>query len=156
MSEMQVKNVGEIKLIGYRVICAGEKYIEEIPNAAELLKQRTNEIKNVLNAGQQIGAFIVDAPSPKEDGYWICVQVSQYETIPENMVALTIPPQRYATISHKGPNVQIRNSYEHLHTWIAEQGYTRTDESWNLEIYQIDNNPENPLDVRVELYDSIL
>lgn len=155
-SEKEVKSLGEIKLVGYRVLCDGEKYIEEIPKTAKLLRTKTKEIENVVNPGQQIGAFIVDAATPEEDGYWVCVQVSEFEGIPENMVALSIPPQRYATILHKGPNEQIRLSYELLHTWIAEQGYTRLDQSWNLEFYQSDNDPNNPYDVRVELYDSIL
>ncbi|WP_173916716.1 GyrI-like domain-containing protein [Halobacillus sp. Marseille-Q1614] len=155
-SEKFIKDLGEVKLVGFRVVCAGEKYIEEIPRAAKVLKERIEEINNILNPGQQIGAFVVEESSPEEDGYWIGVQVSEYKDIPENMTTLTIPPHRYAAILHKGPNDQIRNSYEKLHQWIGEKGYTRSNKSWNLELYQKENQPEKPYDVRVVLYDSIL
>ncbi|NMH68227.1 GyrI-like domain-containing protein [Bacillus sp. RO3] len=156
MNEGSVKELTELKLIGYRVLCAGERYAEEIPKAAIRLKEREGEIKHVLHPGRQIGAFIVEAPSSEEDGYWIGVQVREYEDTPDNMTTLTIPPQRYASILHRGPNHQIRERYEELHRWIEEEGYTRSHESWNLEIYEKENDPEHPGDMRVELYDSIV
>ncbi|MCM3594887.1 GyrI-like domain-containing protein [Metabacillus idriensis] len=155
-SNKYVKELEEVKIVGYRVVCAGEKYIEEIPKAARSLKERTEEINHVINSGRQVGAFVVEESSPEEDGYWIGVQVSVYKDIPEDMITLTIPPHRYAAILHKGPNAQIRKSYEELHQWIREKGYTRSNKSWNLEFYQIENKPENPENVQVELYDSIL
>ncbi|MBN8192970.1 GyrI-like domain-containing protein [Bacillus sp. NTK074B] len=147
-----VKELGEVRLVGFRVLCPGEKYVEEIPKAAMRLKERTEEIRNALQPSQQIGAFVVEESSPEEDGYWIGLQVSEFSNIPSDMTTLTIPPHRYATILHQGPNDQIRNSYEELHKWINEKGYTRSTQSWNLEIYE----NQNPLDVRVELYDAIL
>jgi predicted transcriptional regulator YdeE len=151
-----VKDVGEVKLVGYRVVCTGDKYVEEIPKAAVRLKERKGEIKNALHTSQQIGAFVVEESSPEETGYWIGLQVSEYGDIPEDMTTLTIPPHRYATILHRGPNDQIRNSYEKLHRWISDNGYTRATKSWNLEIYHKENQPDHPSDVRVELYDAIL
>lgn len=154
ISQKSVKDLGEVKLVGIRVVCAGEKYIEEIPKAAKILKERTNEIKNVLFSGQQVGAFIVEESSPEEDGYWICVQVDVYKDVPEDMSTLTVPPHKYATILHTGPNYHIKNSYEELHQWIAKQGLKRSNKSWNLEFYRGEN--QNPDNVRVELFDSII
>ncbi|MBW3112329.1 GyrI-like domain-containing protein [Bacillus sp. MCCB 382] len=147
-----VKEVGEVKLVGFRVLCPGEKYVEEIPKAAQRLKERAGEIRNALEPSQQIGAFIVEESIPEEDGYWIGLQVSEFSDIPADMQTLTIPPHRYATILHQGPNDQIRSSYEELHQWIRDHGFTRSTHSWNLEVYQ----NQNPSDVRVELYDAIL
>ncbi|WLD92304.1 GyrI-like domain-containing protein [Alkalihalobacillus sp. AL-G] len=153
ISEKSVKELGEVKIVGFRVVCADERYIEEIPKAAKVLKERTVEIENVTNSGQQIGAFVVEESSPEQDGYWIGVQVSEYKDIPENMTTLTIPAQRYATILHIGPNNLMRNSYAQLHQWIEEKGYIRSNTSWNLELYQKENDPEN---LRVELFNYIL
>ncbi|WP_283153689.1 GyrI-like domain-containing protein [Guptibacillus hwajinpoensis] len=151
-----VKDLAELKIVGFRVVCPGEKYIEEIPKAAKVLKERTEEIKYIINSGQQIGAFVVEESSPEEEGYWIGVQVSEYKDVPEDMTTLTIPPHRYATILHKGPNDQIRSTYSELHKWIEQKGCKRAYDSWNLELYQKENEPINSNDVRVELYDSIL
>ncbi len=153
IGKMEIKELNEVKLVGFRVFCEGDQYQEEIPQAAALLKNRVSEIKNILNDGRQVGAFIVDAPSDDLDGYWVCVQVSEYGDIPDDMVTLTVPPQKYATIMHNGANHFIMNSYEKLHHWIADNHFRRADQSWNLEFYQrIVNTPE---DVLVELYDSI-
>ncbi|WP_201712815.1 GyrI-like domain-containing protein [Rossellomorea arthrocnemi] len=152
----EIKNAGEVKLVGFRVVCPGDRDTEEIPKAAKQLKERMSEIRNALPPRKQIGAFVVEESSPEEDGYWIGLRVSEYEDIPEGMTTLTIPPHRYATILHQGPNEHIRKSYEELHRWINDNGYIRSTASWNLEIYQKENQPENPSDVWVELYDAIL
>ncbi|MBT2704475.1 GyrI-like domain-containing protein [Chryseobacterium sp. ISL-80] len=60
------------------------------------------------------GDFVVDNRSDEEDGYWVCVEVSDYEDIPGNMVNLTIPAQRYAVIRYKGSNEKIRDTYSEL------------------------------------------
>ena len=156
LNPKKIKTLYEMKLVGFRVLCDGGKYLDEIPNSAQLLKERVNEVKYVMNMGQQIGAFVVEESTPDGDGYWICVQVGKYGEIPEGMVALTIPAQSYASIMHHGPNDQIRNSYEELHRWISGQGLTRLNQGWNLEIYGKGNDPANHGDVTVELLDSIV
>ncbi|MGM7701824.1 GyrI-like domain-containing protein [Pseudalkalibacillus sp. Hm43] len=152
INEKSVKELGQIKLVGFRVVCADNQYIEEIPKAANELAERINEIKNVMNVDQQIGAFVVEETTPEHEGYWVGVQVSEYQNIPENMTILTIPEQKYATLVHTGPNDLIRESYSHLHQWIEEQGYTRSNTGWNLEISPKQNDPQN---LQVELMDSI-
>lgn len=152
----ELKSVGEVKLVGFRVVCPGDEYVKEIPKAAMKLQEKKGEIQNVLQPDQQIGAFIVEESSQEEDGYWIGLQVSDYGDIPRDMTTLTIPASTYGTILHQGPNHDIRQSYEQLHQWIHENGYTRSTKSWNLEIYQKENQPGDPSDVRVELYDAIL
>ncbi|WP_061808870.1 GyrI-like domain-containing protein [Rossellomorea vietnamensis] len=152
----ELKSVGEVKLVGVRVLCSGDEYVQEIPKAAMKLQERKGEIQNMLQPERQIGAFIVEESSPEEDGYWIGLQVSEYRDIPVDMTSLTIPSSTYGTILHQGPNHRIRQSYEQLHQWIRENRYTRSTKSWNLEIYQKENRPGDPSDVRVELYDAIL
>ncbi|WP_175991468.1 GyrI-like domain-containing protein [Bacillus sp. Marseille-Q1617] len=156
INQKTIKSLNEIKLVGFRVLCEGEEYLEEIPKAARLLKERSYEIKNAVHPVRQVGAFVVEEMSKEEDGYWIGVQVEEYQDIPEGMVTLTVPQQTYAAIMHHGPGDQIRSSYEELHRWISEQRKERLNHGWNLEMYQEDNDPENPDDVRVELLDSIL
>ncbi|WP_144475948.1 GyrI-like domain-containing protein [Cytobacillus oceanisediminis] len=149
----EIKQCSEIKLVGIRVFCPGNEYIEEIPKASKQLSERVHEIKNVLNPSLQHGAFVVDSCSDEEDGYWVCVEVSDYEDIPENMVTLRIPAQRYAVIRHKGSNEKIRETYSKLHQWIEGNGYRRLMDQWHLEVF---HDWSNPKEIEVELMDTIM
>lgn len=101
MSEATLQNksvieLSELKLVGFRILCPGEQYVNEIPKATLQLSERISEISNVINPFQQIGAFVVENETDNEDGYWICVEVNEYENIPDDMITLTVPSQRYA------------------------------------------------------------
>jgi len=154
---MSEKNViiielGEIKLVGYRVLCPGDEFLIEIPKASINLHNRINEVKQKVDPSIQWGAFIVDESAPEEDGYWVGVEVEEYEEIPSGMVPLTIPPHRYAVIRHEGPNHLIRESYEELHNWVEKSGYIRLKEKWHLEKYY---NWKDTQNIEVELLDTI-
>jgi predicted transcriptional regulator YdeE len=141
----------ELKLVGFRVQCSGEQYINEIPKASIRLNERISEIKYVTKPSLQFGAFVVDSCS-KEDGYWVCVEVQKYEDIPDDMVSLTIPSQRYAVLRYKGPNYRIKDTYTNLHQWIEQNKYKRLKDKWHLEIFYSFRDTEN---VDVELLDTI-
>lgn len=143
-----------MKLVGLRVVCEGDQYVNEIPKASIILKERLNEIKEVLTPVRLIGAFIVSDYSDEEDGYWVCVEVKEYDEVPDGMVSLTIPPQKYAVIRHVGPNHEIRNTYEILHKWIEEKGFERICRSWHLEISD-EWGIRDTKEIEVDLYDTI-
>ncbi|GGB41146.1 hypothetical protein GCM10011409_18340 [Lentibacillus populi] len=147
-----IKELDELKLIGFRVLCSGDQYIVEIPKASLRLSERLSEIKQVVNPLQQFGAFKVENETADEDGYWVCVEVKEYEGIPTDMVTLTVPSQRYAVTRHKGPNHKIMDSYNELHKWIDENNYSRLKNKWHLEKFHSWNDIEN---VDVELLDTI-
>lgn len=150
--EKNIKELGELKLVGFRVLCSGDHYIVEIPKASIRLNERISEIKHITNPLHQFGAFVVENETADEDGYWVCVEVKEYEDIPSDMVTLTVPPQRYAVIGHTGSNVKIMDSYSELHKWIEENNYLRLKNKWHLEKFYRWNNIEN---VEVELFDTI-
>ncbi|GIO27977.1 GyrI-like domain-containing protein [Ornithinibacillus bavariensis] len=151
-----IKDLEEIRLVGFRVLCEGDKYQEEIPKAANLLHRRTDEIKHVLNSGKQIGAFIVEEFPSEKDGYWVSVQVSKYEDIPKDMVSLTVPPQKYAITLHQGHKHLIRKSHERLQEWLIRKRIKSANDCWNLEFYQqFEINENVPDDLEVVLYNSI-
>lgn len=127
-------------------MCAGDEYIVEIPKASFLLNERISEIKQVVNPSQQYGAFVVENETANHDGYWVCVEVKEYEDIPSDMVTLTILPQWYAV------NKKIRNAYDELHKWIDDNNYTRLKDKWHLEKFYSWQDAEN---VDVELFDTI-
>lgn len=151
---MYVVELGEKKLIGIRVICPGDQYAVEIPKTAHRLKDRLIEIAGVVNPDGFIGAFVVEELSEADDGYWVCVEVDEFGNLPEGMVSLTIPAQKYAMTRHVGPNTSIRDTYKSLHQWEVENGWERLQSSWHLEIsrkwYVTGSNK-----IDIELYDTI-
>ncbi|WP_167859059.1 GyrI-like domain-containing protein [Paenibacillus cymbidii] len=149
-----IVDLGEMKLIGIRVVCPGDQYAIEIPKATHRLEARLNEISGIVNPQCFVGAYVVEELTEADDGYWVCVEVEEFGQIPGGMVALTIPAQKYAMIRHAGPNTSIRNTYETLHRWEAEHGWERLRSAWHLEIshkrYSTDFN-----EIEIELYDTI-
>ena len=152
MQNKSIKELDELRLIGFRVLCSSDQYLVEIPKTAIKLSKRISEIKQVVNPNVQFGAFIVENELDEEDGYWVCVEVKGYKDIPADMVTLTIPAQRYAVVRHKGPNYTIMEAYNELHTWIKDNNYVRQKNKWHIEKYY---DWQDPQKVGVELYDTI-
>ncbi|MBN8202961.1 GyrI-like domain-containing protein [Bacillus sp. NTK034] len=144
--------LGELRLIGIRVLCPPDQYSDEIPRAINLLLERLTEIKGAAHSDRLVGAFKVEEDCPEEDGYWIGIEVKEFISIPDGMFSLEIPPQKYASIRHKGPNNEIKNSYRELHKWIEEKGYKRLKNKWHIEIHQ---SWESIEDLDIELLDTI-
>ncbi|QED49307.1 GyrI-like domain-containing protein [Cytobacillus dafuensis] len=152
LENIMIKELPELKLVGFRVLCLGDQFINEIPKASKRLSERMSEIKQVVNPLRQLGAFVVDNKTDEEDGYWICVEVNEYDDIPADMVTLTVQPQRYAASRYKGVNNKIMDAYNELHMWIEENNYRRLKDKWHLEIYYSWEDVEN---IDVELFDTV-
>lgn len=137
ISILGVKEIGAKKLVGFRVVCDDIKeFGREIPKASMALASRKKEINNLVEPVNLIGAFKASETSQEEDGYWVCFEVIEYDDIPEDMVILTVPDQKYAVLDFTGHASEIFGTYEHLHHWISENGYTRVPSNWTLEIYE--------------------
>lgn len=147
-----IRIIDELSLVGFRVVCTGERYVLEIPQASKRLADRLHEIKNVINKDLQYGAFMVDAKTVEDDGYWVMVEVESFENLPEDMDRLVIPSQKYAAAKYQGTNKGIFNAYEELHKWIDGQGHRRLVDRWHVEIFESWMNPDN---LSVELLDTI-
>ncbi|MCT6924778.1 GyrI-like domain-containing protein [Metasolibacillus sp.] len=152
MKEIMIQELDELKLVGFRVLCSGDQYLVEIPKASLILDKRIGEIKQVINPDTQIGAFVVENQTPDEDGYWVSVEVKEYEDVPVDMVTLTIPPQRYAVLRHTGSNREIREAYNGLHKWVEDNKYVRLKNKWHLERFYEWKDTEK---VDVDLLDTI-
>ncbi|WP_070119547.1 GyrI-like domain-containing protein [Bacillus marinisedimentorum] len=153
-----VKELPELKLVGFRVLCSGEQYIEEIPKASILLKKRQEEIKHIATPSIQVGAFVPGDCQADQDGYWVCMEVREFESVPEDMVTLVIPSQKYAVISYKGPNTGILDAYEVLHNRISKSGYKRLLDKWHLEKFHLTGSRrtiEEIKEVDAELLDTV-
>jgi predicted transcriptional regulator YdeE len=151
---VEVVELNEKKLVGIRVICSGDQYVNEIPKASIKLKERLNEINDLVSPASFVGAFVAGDFSEEEDGYWVCVEVNTLRKVPEGMVSIVVPKQKYAVIRHMGPNYEIRNTYEKLHKWIEENKFERLLRSWHLEISDVWGSKEIN-EIEIDLYDTI-
>lgn len=147
-----IRELDEIKLVGFRILCSGDQYLVEIPKASLMLTERISEINQVVDPNIQIGAFVVENETPDEDGYWVSVEVKEYEDIPTDMVTLTIPPQRYAILRHIGSNSKIVEAYNDLHKWIEDNNFIRLKNKWHVERFYEWRDTEK---VDVDLLDTI-
>ncbi|GEN52339.1 GyrI-like domain-containing protein [Halobacillus faecis] len=148
-----VKEFGNKKLVGFRVVCNDMKgYGKEIPEASMALERRKSEIKQLLEPVKLIGAFKAGEISEGDDGYWVCFEVHEFEDIPEGMVRLVVPAQKYAILNFNGHASEIFHVYTHLHQWINDNGYKRVPDQWSLEIYSKWTANED----RVDLCDPVL
>ncbi|WP_226659396.1 GyrI-like domain-containing protein [Guptibacillus hwajinpoensis] len=150
--DVHIETVEQLQLVGIRVRCPEEEYVLQIPIAANELVERQNEIANVLNHSYQFGAFVVDASSEEEEGYWVCQQVKKVEHVPEGMVSLTIPTQTYAVMKHTGSNKTILQTYDELHNWIEKSDSKRRLDAWHLERFY---HFKNINQIEVDLMDTI-
>ncbi|MEI5905542.1 GyrI-like domain-containing protein [Bacillus spongiae] len=143
-----VKELGEKKLVGFRVVCEDmEGYGQEIPKASMLLARRKDEIKHLVEPVKLIGAFKVAGTSKDDDGYWVCHEVYDFEDIPEGMVSLIVPAQKYGILHFNGHASEIYHVHTHLHQWIDENGHKRLLEKWSLEIYSKWTETEDSVDL---------
>lgn len=86
--------------------------------------------------------------------YWTCVEWERSdETLPEGMVAITIPPHRYAVVS--STSQRIGEGYELLNTWIHEQGYQKLEHAVSMEIFYIEGQhwEEEVVDLYIPIAD---
>ncbi|MGP4076874.1 GyrI-like domain-containing protein [Halobacillus sp. K22] len=148
-----VKEIGKKKLVGFRVVCKGMKgYAKEIPKASMMLDRRIGEINNLVDPVKLVGAFKAAETSNEDDGYWVCYEVESLEDIPDGMVSLTVPEEKYAVLHFRGHSSEIFGGYDHLHQWIEEKGYKRSPEKWTLEIYSKWTENEDQVDLCDPIY----
>lgn len=146
MKELFILEKKAIEIVGFRILCAGEDYIKEIPKAS----RRLQEI--YPHEPVQIGAFVPGDCAEDKDGYWIGVNAASTSEVPEDMVTLTIRPQTYAVMTYEGPNHGIRNAYETFHSSLLKEGYERNMKAWHIEYF---HRFENPDDIKVDLMETI-
>ncbi len=143
-----VKEFPKKKLVGFRVVCEDMRgYGKQIPEAYMSLERRKSEIKQLVEPVKLIGAFKAQESSEEDDGYWVCFEVHEFENIPEGMVSLVVPAQKYAVLNFKGHASEIFQVYTHLHKWISENGYERVPGKWSLEIYSKWTESEDKVDL---------
>ncbi len=120
---MKLVEKGPFKVVGVEVVADWEQLPTEMRKAWAAFMSRRTEIKN------RVGEALIDV-SVKQDGtrytQFVCSEVSAVEELPEGMMTLDIPAQRYVHHRHIGPVEGIVATFSEMYDW-AECNVLTTD-----------------------------
>lgn len=109
--------------------------------------QRRSEIKNCINQREVFGLSMdPEDYNPETDPFefFVGIEVSSNEDIPEGMVFREIPANTYVLFTFKGPFENAGAVHAYLYTtWLKQSGYELSS-LYNIEIYDERNHgPES-------------
>jgi AraC family transcriptional regulator len=139
MMDIQVIEKKEMKVVG---ISWNGNYsqFKEIPQLFNVMEKRLEEIDFQTKDPVLVAPF---HSRETEFTYYVTKPVEKIETVPDGMVAFTIPCKNYCVSTHKGRPEEVENTYEQMFTWMKEYGYEQDHHALSLEIYKEEHKQEN-------------
>lgn len=116
---MKLVQKDSFKAVGIKVVANWDNLWIEMPRVWKEFVLRYAEIKN------RIDDTFIDISLQKEGDEFIqlvCAEVLVIEDVPQGMVGLEIPSQRYIYFRHVGPVAQITTSFGKMHEWADKNG----------------------------------
>lgn len=127
----------EFKIIGYelRTRCDNGDNMKLIPEFWDKcindgFFRKIAAMPNVVNKEECVSmGMCMDFDGVNTMSYLVCVEASSFEVIPEGMVGKTVPAQRYAVFTAKGPMPDaIQQTWKDIYEkWFPTAGYERAD-----------------------------
>ncbi|UCZ53518.1 GyrI-like domain-containing protein [Bacillus shivajii] len=136
--------------IGFKNSCCFKDYPLEIPKTFSKLMEIAHEIPH--EEGVTVAFYGPgEPPAPDVVGtYYATVLVDDTSPLPEGMSSVMIPARKFMRMTHKGEIHKIRETYDELDAWIAEQGYEH-EYDWIVEVYGEKFSPTCP-DSELDIY----
>ncbi len=103
----------------------------------ERLHPYMNEIKNKINPTTAYGInfYMPNCTMKSKWNYLAAFEVKDLNNIPLNMLGKTIPANKYAVFTHKGPIKNIGKTYYYIYTkWLPESKFDKIYE-YDFELY---------------------
>lgn len=127
---MDVIEKGEMKVVGMEIDTSVQECIEnnKCPGLWEDFMKRASEIKNRKDEKVCLGASKVTGECSFK--YIACVEVTDFEDIPEGMVQWTIPASKYAVYTHKGKVINLSKTYAYLYEKVMPQSGLKQKDVW--------------------------
>lgn len=107
--------------IGTKHSCPADENPIQIPKAIDDFKKRLDDIPHRTGKG-----LVIHEPNESNEipTWYVMAEISELtDIIPDNMLTLNIPEQRYVTLTHYGSAVHLGDTYSTMHTWILENGH---------------------------------
>lgn len=145
----------ERNVIGIEITCPFERMEEEIPKAWQTMKNRIGEVTGRMNETTLFGMYPQesDNPDPNKCYYYIGVEVASDQQVPQEMVKLTIPAQKYVSFLYRGPINQFFTAYEKVNAYMDAEGCEHDRKAFVLELKGPNSNlldketPNNELEL---------
>ncbi len=127
MNSQKIYTISEKKLIGRKI---NMSFSEN--KTTDLWKSFMPEHKKIKNrVGEEFfsveiynPAFFDDFSSKNEFEKWACVEVSDFDNIPDGMESLVIPEGLYGVFLHKGYAKNGEKTYNYIfNEWLPKSGY---------------------------------
>ena len=92
-------------------------------------KQISNPVSSDLYSIEIYGTAFFEKFSPeREFDKWAAVEVTNFQSVPDNMEIMIVPTGLYAVFLHKGPASAVSNLYQLiLGTWMLKSAYLLDD-----------------------------
>lgn len=117
---VEIVEKGPVRVVGIEVNAPWRELWTEVPKAWQLLRARAGEIAH------RSGEVFLDVSVEVRDGVYrqiVGAEVSAIERVPEGMVGLEIPAQRYLRYRHEGTLEAIAESFAKMYAWGRERGH---------------------------------
>jgi predicted transcriptional regulator YdeE len=154
--QIRFKELEAYKLVGIKVHLTQDPYNKSaIPQAAHELKTRLSEIPHVIHTHQMIGVSNAGNSSTDDESYWVCVQVKQFDDIPQGMETLTVPVQRYAVKWYYGLRNDLNDVYLDMHSLIQKAGHSLPTQTTRIEISNTWGDLEES-EIELYIYEAVI
>jgi predicted transcriptional regulator YdeE len=143
---MEVIEKAGFKAVGIQVVADWQGLHKEMPITWQIFKQRIDEISD-RRADQ-----LIDISLKYEGGLYtqiICVEVQDFDRVPDGMVTCFIPTQKYIHYYHEGTLQEIAQAFGKMYKWADEHNY-KADE-FKIDYGYLQNGSETGHDLYVRI-----
>lgn len=166
--EPRIMHKAGFKVVGMQITTTLKSNAEnmDIANLWIRFKPRMEEIAGRINPSVAYGICgnladedVSPAEMTEDTAYTdlACVEVDDFDRIPDNMIGWTLPGRAYAVFTHKGrlfPNY-LQQTYDYIYgTWAARSGY-ELDGGFDFELYDdrftTVDDPDSEFDIYVPI-----
>lgn len=144
----EILTVPARQIVAIKVVGRHSELSHRVPIAWLDLTNRLDQIPHKVDPTLFYGLFPEsDQLNDGENGvftYWVGTEVSEVGALPEGMVALSLPEQRYVVATVKGPKEAISQAYTNLFGWLKANGQRTDGERLGFELYNTARMPVTP------------
>jgi predicted transcriptional regulator YdeE len=144
---MIVINKQKLMVVGLQFSTQKDYLYTELPHLWNIFFERNREISNRVDTKFMEITYDV---TEKNISKLICIEVNEFENIPDSMTTMEFPEYEYISDIHRGKLSNIDESFSKMAKWANDNGYQASDFKIDYGYHQNEKNPiEHTLLLRV-------